>query len=412
MNAKVTVGYDPRNKKKPHIVRWYGDYDLHTGKQRRYSKAFRLKAKAEQFAAQKTVEFTQGAKRDKPQDITLGSFCKDWLSARKPELRQASLESYENTIARLEDFFGKDCKLRCIDAQRAAVFVAEQKSRSIGHEGKELSDASREQIKRNCKCIFNTAVDWGLLTKSPFKGLRSKRLVRKRWHRLTVKEYYALLDVAKSVREKVAYSLLYTGGPRMGEAFSLTWDCIDFENSFLVVANREGTADMPPFHIKDHEARRIPLPKHTIDLLTKWQSQAPESVPYILLTKERYERVKAKWHGLREKRKPWRNRYMVNNVLRNFKSHYKRAGIKPVGSLTVHTLRKCAGQNWADHLPMNVVKELMGHSSIATTQEYYTQVDRDHEVKAVRAIQRLLEKETDVKRTYEPISGRIGAIDK
>lgn len=70
---------------------------------------------------------------------------------------------------------------------------------------------------------------------------------------------------------------------------------------------------------------------------------------------------------------------MINNVLRNFKTQYKRAGIKPVGVLTVHTLRKCAGQNWADKLPMNVVKELMGHSDIATTQKYYNQVDEDRE---------------------------------
>ena len=92
-----------------------------------------------------------------------------------------------------------------------------------------------------------------------------------------------------------------------------------------------------------------------------------------------------------EQGKPWKNRYLVNNVLRNSKAYYKRAGIKPVGKFTVHTLRKCAGQNWADYLPMNVVKELMGHSNIATTAEFYNQVDRDHELKAARVIQGLLE---------------------
>jgi integrase len=85
----------------------------------------------------------------------------------------------------------------------------------------------------------------------------------------------------------------------------------------------------------------------------------------------------------------------VNNVLRNFKAYCKRAGIKPVGKLTVHTLRKNAGQNWADYLPMNVVKELMGHSNISTTAEFYNQVDRDHELKAARVIQRLLDTEKD-----------------
>jgi integrase len=401
---KITISCDRRNSKSPWVCRWTGDFNPHTGKQRRYSKSFRVKVEAEHFAAEQTVSFATGGKRDKAEAVTLGSFFRDWLHSRKRELQPASLDSYKNTIDRLEDYFGKDCKLTGIDAKCAAVFVAEQVSRS---NGRELSDASREQIKRNCKCIFGTAVEWQLLTKNPFKPLRLKRLPVKRWHRVTFKEYFALLEAAPTLRVKVAYALLYTTGARMSEAFSLTWSDIDFENGRLLIANREGTAALPPFHIKDHESRRVPLPSHTIDLLTLWHGRAPESVPYILLTAERYERVKVKWQQLRKARLPWRNRYMVNNVLRSFKIHYKRAGIKPVGTLVIHTLRKSAGQNWADDLPMNVVKQLLGHSEIATTQKYYTMVDDDHEAKAARVIQQHLENETDVKSPYKPISAKI-----
>ena len=107
---------------------------------------------------------------------------------------------------------------------------------------------------------------------------------------------------------------------------------------------------------------------------------------------------------------------MVNNILREFKRHCKKAGIKAVGQLTVHTLRKSCGQNWADHLPMNVVKELMGHSSIATNQEFYTQVDEDHEAKAARVVQELIDSvgegvksgKTDAPLTPEPDYGQKG----
>jgi integrase len=206
--------------------------------------------------------------------------------------------------------------------------------------------------------------------------------------------------------------VIQTPNKPRAEAFSLTWDCVDFEKGRLIITNREGTADMPPFSIKDCEARRVPLPLDTIDLLTKWQTQAPEGVPYILLTKDRYERVKAKWQQLRKEGKPWRNRYMVNNVLRNFKSHYRRAGVMPVGKLTIHTLRKSCIQNWVDAvLPPDVVQKLAGHSSLATTMKYYTQVDPDREAKAARVIQeRLDSKKMDVKWTYEPTSGQIGGV--
>lgn len=180
---------------------------------------------------------------------------------------------------------------------------------------------------------------------------------------------------------------------------------MDFEQGQLIIANKSGNLSMPPFRVKDHEARVIPLPPHTIDLLTQWQAQAPEGVPYILLSANRYEIVKAKWAELRKESKPWRNQYMVNNVLREFKKHCKRAGIKPTGKLSIHTLRKSCGQNWADHLPMNVVKELMGHSSIATTQEFYMQVDKDHRIKAAQAIQQLIETADHAKESPEICAG-------
>jgi len=33
-------------------------------------------------------------------------------------------------------------------------------------------------------------------------------------------------------------------------------------------------------------------------------------------------------------------------------------------SLTVHTLRKSCGQNWANHLPIHVTQAYMGHAEI------------------------------------------------
>ena len=59
--------------------------------------------------------------------------------------------------------------------------------------------------------------------------------------------------------------------------------------------------------------------------------------------------------------------------------------------MTIHTIRKSCTQNWADHLPMNVVKELMGHSSIKTTEEFYSTVDATHQKLASDSIQRLIE---------------------
>ena len=75
------------------------------------------------------------------------------------------------------------------------------------------------------------------------------------------------------------------------------------------------------------EAQFVQLHKHTIDLLVKYQNEAPENVPYILLKQERYNLALKKRHRYRKAGKEWKNRYMVNNVNRDFKVHAKWAGI-------------------------------------------------------------------------------------
>ena len=61
---------------------------------------------------------------------------------------------------------------------------------------------------------------------------------------------------------------------------------------------------------------------------------------------------------------------------------------------------------------MNTVKEFMGYSDIATTQEFYTQVDSNHEAKSARVIQMLIDsagnkrpEKTDARLTPGAISG-------
>ena len=400
MKTKVTISEDRRNKNRPWSVRWYGLPDFETGKSKRYSKSFRLKAQADKFAARKTIEFQDGGKRDPIEDVSLRSFLTDWQRTRTDK-RPATREIYENAARRLLDYFGKTAQLSSITPRHAAFFIAEQRT----FRGGDLAKASRQQIIRCCKTIFGAkvgAVHWGLLKDNPFGGLKCKELPSKRWHKMPIAEYYALLDAAPSLRERAAYALLFTGGLRLHEAFNLLWSDIDFEAGQVIIASREPTETLPPFSVKDHEGRTIPLPGQTVNLLTELQAQAPEGVPFVLLTKERFELVKVKWAKCQAERRPWRNRHLINNVLRGFKAHCRRAGIKPVGKLTVHTLRKNAAQNWANRLPINTLKKLMGHSNIRTTAKFYLQLDDEQQARAARVIQELLENESDVSGTYRP----------
>ena len=65
MIVKIGLYHDPR-KKRPWVVRWFGEYDPKTGKEKRYSKSFKLKRDAEAFQAEQSMAFKEGQQRDKP----------------------------------------------------------------------------------------------------------------------------------------------------------------------------------------------------------------------------------------------------------------------------------------------------------------------------------------------------------
>jgi integrase len=321
---------------------------------------------------------------------------------------------YEGTIARLCHYFGDTTLLRQITAQSAEMFLAELRPKQGD---KVLSSWTRSQILRQCKTLFGDAESRDFIARNPFKKLRGPKTSVTAWYYLDRGEYRKLLDVTPSqarqgLREQALYALCYTAGLRLTEAVAVRWPDIDFETGQVQVVRYAATDTWPPFDIKDNELRSIPLPQQTIDLLLRVQAEAPDKVPYALMSKRRYERVVAKWQACRAEGRAWFNRDYGNNVLTRFKRRIRRAGIKTGGkTLTIHTLRKCCCQNWIqDGQPINVVKMLMGHADIGTTERHYSQVtEAQRQQVADRATARLQTPAaeagadaTDLKRTFSP----------
>jgi integrase len=70
--------------------------------------------------------------------------------------------------------------------------------------------------------------------------------------------------------------------------FNLTWADIDFERGIVTIKSRPSAKEAPPFSVKDHETRALLLPRQTLDAILAWQAEAPEEVPFVLLTAERW----------------------------------------------------------------------------------------------------------------------------
>ena len=176
--------------------------------------------------------------------------------------------------------------------------------------------------------------------------------------------FLTLIDASPTLKWKVFLSLLYTTGLRLDEARHLTWADIDFEQAIVRVSAKRNSKSLVPWEPKDHEIRHIPLCQEMTGLLTQRQEKAPERVPYVFLTAERYAHVmelvgKGKWSQEKD---------LINNVLRSLKVIRRRAGIS---HCTIHDFRRSCITNWARQLPAPVVQKLAGHDSLETTMKYY-----------------------------------------
>jgi|GEM_PF-1016124 len=186
------------------------------------------------------------------------------------------------------------------------------------------------------KSAMKKATEWGYASTNIW-GVRKLPVVKRHPFFFSEEMLMALLSKADPFW-RVIIHIGFFAGLRMGEILNLRWEDIDFQKNFLKVTPNE------EWHPKDREARIIPINTTLKGCLKAWQKASPGQ----------------------EKVVPWNHK--PNILSGNFTRLRKRAGV-PRGSL--HTLR----HSFASHLAiqgvdLNRIREMLGHSSIVTTQIY------------------------------------------
>jgi integrase len=82
---------------------------------------------------------------------------------------------------------------------------------------------------------------------------------------------------------------------------------------------------------------------------------------------------------------------MILNTHRKFKLYCGKAGIITDDRLSVHCLRKSYSTNLADiGTPVHTLKDMMGHSDVKTTMNFYIKSTDANKLKAVEALERMM----------------------
>jgi len=260
-----------------------------------------------------------------------------------------TVKAYRNDLHQFVDFF--DANLSGPNGDRPWSGVDEESIStyllSLSERG--YSDTTRARKIAAVKSLFSFLLDEGLVAKNPTENLGSPRIGRYLPEVLTVEEVETLLrtaqgNTAESMRDRAMLELLYASGVRVSELVSLDVEDINMEQGFVRCFGKGGKERIIPLHTGAVEVFKAYLTEGRANLANSRSGQAA-----FLNTKG--DRLTRQGFWL---------------ILKRLS---KLAGIHC--KITPHTLR----HSFATHLlrggaPLRHVQELLGHSSIATTQVY------------------------------------------
>ncbi len=212
-------------------------------------------------------------------------------------------------------------------------------------------DTTTARKVASIKSFFGFLSENSIITEDPTQSLGSPRVGRTLPKFLSEEDVARLLDAAyksgtnEGQRDAVIMELLYATGLRVGELVALNVQDLDLSEAYIRCMGKGSKERLVYLHSKALEELRRYLRESRIALIGHRRTEP------ALFVNHRGERLTRQW---------------VWTIL---KTYAQKAGISQ--SITPHTLR----HSFATHLLQNGaslrhVQELLGHSSISTTQVY------------------------------------------
>ena len=291
---------------------------------------------------------------------TVAQFLDQWLEAVvRPRVRPSTYKSYAMHIRlHLKPALGH-LPLGQLAPQHVQTMMNEKLAAG-------LSPRSVQYLRGVLRSALNQAVKWDLVARNVATLVEPPRSRRPPVRPLTPEQARSLLEAVRGDRLEALVTVALALGLRQGEALALRWEDVDLDAGVLHVRHTihkiDGTWQfMEPK--TDRSRRTITMPVTTIAALR------------VHRVRQEQERLVA---GER-----WQDWGLVfpstvgtplngSNVTHRFQKHLERAGLP---RQRFHDLRHCcASLLLAQHVPMRVVMEILGHSQISLTMDTYSHV--------------------------------------
>jgi len=218
---------------------------------------------------------------------------------------------------------------------------------------KKLKKSSISRKLASIRSFFKFLHREGYVKQNPAKLVSSPRVPKELPRFLTIDEVFLLMetpqgDAFKPARDKAILELLYSSGLRVSELTALDMGDLDIKESLIRAKGKGRKERILPIGLKAMEALQNYLPE---------RMSLKKKSPALFLNN--------------------RGGRLSQRSVRRIMIHYSRL-MNLTGKLSPHTLR----HTFATHLlhegaDLRTIQELLGHSSLSTTQRY-THVDIGH----------------------------------
>lgn len=199
---------------------------------------------------------------------------------------------------------------------------------------------------RTLKASFNRAIDWGYLSENPFSKIKLPTSQKPYPIFITKPEFKKIINNTQDATMRDIFYTAFNTGMRLGEIVNLKWKSIDFNSRKIYVQNSNS------FSTKNKKDRVIPLNEIMQTLITnKIENKSFIDNEDFVFTKIRGIKINEDY------------------VSKSFKKIVRLCGCNE--RIHFHTLRHSFASNLVQRgASIYIVKELMGHSDVATTQIY------------------------------------------
>ncbi len=328
-----------------------------------------------------------------PSKLTVRIYLGQWLTSIQPSVSPKTFERYQEIVKRhLVPALG-DTLLRRLSSLQIEAYYAQARAggslrsrprpkageaaaapaglsaRTVRHHHRILSQALRKAVEAQPR----------LLNHNPAKGAKAPKPERQEIRALDDAEIKQLLAAAQGTALRQPVLLDLTTGLRRGELLGLRWKDIDLAKGTLTVAQsleqtKDGLRFKPP---KTKSSRRsITLPPVIVEMLRRHRTDQTEARLKIGLGRDPDGLVFTRADG---------EPIVPDELSKSFVRLARRARLDGV---TLHGLRHThITQLLGRGVPLKVVSERAGHSSVAFTLDVYGHVLSGMQDQATAAIQ-------------------------